>query len=164
LSKTHEGSIESSRETDELVEKILEVQKERLLTQDKEYFKSFIDQELKKSPAVNIDELGIYSDYAQEIDEIGTQRRLENYLERVTSKIYQVRGNKTSSLSEAQDQAKKNISKTFQRIKIKVQELHQQHQNWQAKIEKLEDISEILEFEKNFVLLLEKINCFCQQQ
>jgi len=82
----------------------------------------------------------------------------------VINKIYQVRKSKISSLSEAQDQAKKNVNRTFQRTKIKVQELHQQYQNWQAKIEKLEDISEILEFEQNLVLFLEKINCLCQQQ
>jgi len=70
LSETHKETIEISKGADELAVNTLRVQEERLLTQDKEYFKSFIDRELKKSQIVKIDELGTYSAYAQEIDEI----------------------------------------------------------------------------------------------
>ncbi|CAH1764132.1 7805_t:CDS:2, partial [Entrophospora sp. SA101] len=162
--KEHKKKIKDSHDGRHLAKNILEAQEERIFNyHDRNYFENFIDQELKKSPAVNVDELGIYSSYAQEISKIKKLERLENYSEKVINKIYQVRKSKISSLSEAQDQAKKNINRTFQRTKIKVQELHQQYQNWQAKIEKLEDISEIFEFEQNLVFFLEKINYYLSQ-
>jgi len=44
-----------------LAKNILEAQEEMILNyHDRNYFENFIDQELKKSPAVNVDELGIY--------------------------------------------------------------------------------------------------------
>ncbi|KLL03129.1 MAG: hypothetical protein MRECE_27c011 [Mycoplasmataceae bacterium CE_OT135] len=163
LSAEHKKEIKGSW-SDKLAEDILKVQKERFKNQAKTYFKAFIEQELKKSPTVNADELGAYSSYATEIEKRRDWKGLENYLERLIAKINQARESKISSLSEAQEQAKKNINETFQKTKIKTQELHQQHQNWAAKMEKMESISAILQFEQDFTLLLEKINCFSRQQ
>ncbi|CAJ0824343.1 6872_t:CDS:2 [Entrophospora sp. SA101] len=90
--KEHKKKIKDSHDGRHLAKNILEAQEERIFNyHDRNYFENFIDQELKKSPAVNVDELGIYSSYAQEISKIKKLERLENYSEKVINKIYQVR-------------------------------------------------------------------------
>ncbi|CAJ0640499.1 4331_t:CDS:2, partial [Entrophospora sp. SA101] len=92
LSEEHKKKIKDSHDGRHLAKNILEAQEERIFNyHDRNYFENFIDQELKKSPAVNVDELGIYSSYAQEISKIKKLERLENYSEKVINKIYQVR-------------------------------------------------------------------------
>ncbi|RHZ35763.1 hypothetical protein [endosymbiont GvMRE of Glomus versiforme] len=166
LSEKHKKEIKSSLDSDYLVENILKIQEERFLVQAQDYFKDFIDQELKKSPAVNINELGGYSDYVQEISERNWKRfsTLKNYLEKITDKINQVRKNKISSLTEAREKTKKNLNETLKKTKIKAQELHQQYQNWETKLEKTESISEIFQFGQDLTLLVEEINCLSHQQ
>ncbi|RHZ36871.1 hypothetical protein [endosymbiont GvMRE of Glomus versiforme] len=166
LLEGHKKDIKDSRDSGSLVDNILSVQEKRFLNQAKDYFKDFIDQELKKSPVININELGAYSDYVREIDKRDWKdfSNLEYYIERITNKINQIRENKISSLTEAREQTKKNLNETFKKTKIKLQELHQQYQNWETKLEKMESITKIFQFGQELTLLVEKINCLSHQK
>ncbi|CAI2182846.1 2482_t:CDS:2 [Funneliformis geosporum] len=142
----------------------MEIQRERYLSQTKTYFKNFIRQELKKTPVVELHELGDLRNYEQAINELNKYIELRIYTEKIMTKIKKIRSPKIVAIEELKAQSKKNISETLTNFKLKADELHPQYQNWLTELEKMENKSQILQFEQDLTLLLSQINCLLGQK
>ncbi|CAI2191607.1 14020_t:CDS:2 [Funneliformis geosporum] len=164
LTETQKKKIKSSQTADNLISNIMGIQRERHLSQAKTYFKNFIRQELKKTPVVELHELGDLRNYEQAINELNKYIELRTYTEKITTKIKKIRSPKIVAIEELKAQSKKNISETLTNFKLKADELHPQHQNWLTELEKMENKSQILQFEQDLTLLLSEINCLLGQK
>ena len=119
--------IKNSQSAFRLLENIQEVQRENYLAHAKAYFKNFIYQELKKLKSEsNLNDLMTYE---KEIDKKRSLRGLMGYVRQIVKEIKEGRSNKITSIRELKELAKKNISETLAKEKIKTKELHPRHQN-----------------------------------
>lgn|SRR3954471_3440365 len=107
----------------------MEVQRESHFAQAKTYFKNVIDREIKKFPEIEFDKLGNLITYEKEINEQDDWESLSFCIKKLVKEIKKIRSNKIASIEELKEKAKKNISETLTKSKLRTEDLHPRHQN-----------------------------------
>src|SRR5262245_4326664 len=118
--------IKDSWSSFDLVDNIMDLQRDNYLIQAKAYFKNVVNQALRKFPEVELRELGSLANYEKKIDEEEEQNYLRDYVNQVIKEVMKIRSSKVASLEELKEQAKKNISETLTKSKLKAADLHEQ--------------------------------------
>jgi len=134
-----------------LIETIEKIKTARCLVQAKKHYKDIIDYELNQTPKVVI-----YADYQKQIDQQTTEESLIKFYQQTMKEILKARINKFSSLQLAQEQAKRNIAQFLAENKQQVQILNIQYHNYAKKVEHLTNISDVLQFEQELIMLLKE--------